>query len=176
MEPLLFAQIENWMLFAGVSLMVVIMLRRYWRYYGKLKRKNRQEERARSTLKRDGVAHSPLLDAPPETLRWQVEMHDTARELKAELDTKIGVLQTLVRMADERIAQLSIATERQRTATAPPGHVREHVHPSGPPGNESLRRSVFELADRGWDARAIAAEIERPVGDVEMILSLRSTS
>ncbi len=42
-------------------------------------------------------------------MRWEVEMHDTARELKAELDSKISALMSLVRTAreeQERLTQL----------------------------------------------------------------------
>lgn len=42
---------------------------------------------------------SALADAPDEVLRWQVEMHDTARDLKAELETKMLALQVLIREA-----------------------------------------------------------------------------
>jgi hypothetical protein len=46
------------------------------------------------------------MDAPREVVRWQVEMHETARDLKAELDSKISVLQTLVGMAREERQRL----------------------------------------------------------------------
>jgi hypothetical protein len=48
----------------------------------------------------------PLVDAPAEFTRWQVEMHETARDLKAELDSKIGVLQALVAMARKETQRL----------------------------------------------------------------------
>lgn len=48
----------------------------------------------------------PLASAPPETQRWQVEMLQLQRELKAELDMKIAVLESLLRQADERIVKL----------------------------------------------------------------------
>jgi hypothetical protein len=50
--------------------------------------------------------NSALADAPVEVLRWQVEMHETARDLQAELDTKMRALQVLMRDADEKIARL----------------------------------------------------------------------
>lgn len=176
---MLLAQIENWMLFAGVALMVVILLRRYRRYFAQLKREQRRSKKPSAPdLRRDGVPGSPLIDAPVEALRWQVEMHETARELKAELDSKISVLQTLVRKADERIATLSAAGERSQTTTSlefasDEAAPKPAVIPPGAPGNDALRRSIYQLADRGWDARSIATEIERPIGDVELILSLR---
>ncbi len=36
---------------------------------------------------------SALADAPAEVLRWHVELHDTARDLKAELDSKLAAIQ-----------------------------------------------------------------------------------
>ena len=34
---------------------------------------------------------------PAELMRWQVEMHETARDLKAELDSKMVALKTTIR-------------------------------------------------------------------------------
>jgi hypothetical protein len=50
---------------------------------------------------------SALADAPPEVLRWQVEMHETARDLKAELDSKLSAIQALVAMARDNAAAAS---------------------------------------------------------------------
>lgn len=48
----------------------------------------------------------PLANAPVEVLRWQGAMFDLQRELKAELETKISVLQAMIQLADQRIATL----------------------------------------------------------------------
>ena len=40
-----------------------------------------------------------LSDAPPEVLRWHVELHETARDLKAEIDTKLAALSALTKLA-----------------------------------------------------------------------------
>jgi hypothetical protein len=67
-----------------------------------------------------GTAHAPikrfskleddrelaLADAPPDVNRWQVEMHELARDLKGELDTRIAILQILLRQADQTAARL----------------------------------------------------------------------
>lgn len=50
--------------------------------------------------------NSPLAEAPVDVLRWEVQMHETARDLQAELDTKMRALQILMRDADEKIARL----------------------------------------------------------------------
>lgn len=57
-----------------------------------------------------GAAHaapSPTLrDAPPQLAAWEVVMHETARQLKAELDTRIVLAQQWIRATDEAIARL----------------------------------------------------------------------
>lgn len=196
-------QISEWAFFFGVALMIAILMRRYFRYFGKLKREKKKKKPAASSIadERSGVEKQTLLDAPDNVLRWQVDMHDTARNLKAELDTKIGLLQTLVQMADDRIGQLNSLAERTRSGASssePSGGSSSDAAPSefaeiparqstatrskskddstgiGLPGNDDMRRSIYQLADRGLDARQISNEIGRSLGDIEFILALRT--
>lgn len=44
--------------------------------------------------------------APPDVARYEVEMHDLARELSARLDSKLVLLQHLVRDADQQANRL----------------------------------------------------------------------
>ena len=100
------------LLLLGVVMLTLILLRRWNRYFKKLKSAARKESRP---AERESKTGQPLLDAPPELLRWQVEMHETARELKAELDTKIAVLQRLTidaRRESQRLAELLEEAER----------------------------------------------------------------
>ncbi|MEM9365034.1 MAG: hypothetical protein AAGD07_03490 [Planctomycetota bacterium] len=53
----------------------------------------------------------PLSDAPVETQRWQVAMFDLQRELKGELDSRIAVVQSLLRQVDQRIERLQSLQE-----------------------------------------------------------------
>jgi hypothetical protein len=53
-----------------------------------------------------------LKDAPPEVLRWQVEMHETARDLKAEIDSKYAALSALTRLAKEEADRLENLLKR----------------------------------------------------------------
>jgi hypothetical protein len=59
------------------------------------------------------------LAMPMEMMRWEVEMHDTARELKAELDTKMVALQTLIRSAREEQERLAKLIEVARGGREP---------------------------------------------------------
>ena len=93
-------------------MLTVILLRRWSRYFKRQKKAARKESRA--TARRESQPNQPLLDAPPEILRWQVEMHETARELKAELDTKIAVLQRLTIDARRESQRLEQAVDRAK--------------------------------------------------------------
>ena len=73
----------SWGMFLlGLMLLILILFRRSGRY----QRKARREATRPSTARSAPDPKPPLLDSPPEVLRWQVEMHETARDLKAELD------------------------------------------------------------------------------------------
>ena len=106
---LLLANAVSWTMFGlGVVLMICVLLRRSWRY----QRENRRSTRG-ITVKRPRVNRAErLIDAPPEVLRWQVEMHDLARDLKAELDSKMRALQTLIQLAQHETLQLEAAIQR----------------------------------------------------------------
>lgn len=56
----------------------------------------------------------PLSDAPVETQRWQVAMFDLQRELTGELDTRVAIVQNLLRQVDQRIAVLQELEKRQQ--------------------------------------------------------------
>ncbi len=87
----------SWMFAAGMALATVILMRRLWRR----PRHSRQVlPLARPTRDR------PAADLSQEVLRWQVEMHELARDLKGELDSKIRVFDALVREAREERQKL----------------------------------------------------------------------
>lgn len=100
----------------GVAMLTVILMRRWSRYFKRQKAAQRKPQNsALPSALREADSRQPLLDAPPEILRWQVEMHETARELKAELDTKIAILQRLTidaRRETKRLEEVLKEAER----------------------------------------------------------------
>lgn len=99
---------ENWMFAAGVALMTMVLLRMVWRR----QRGGRGTSHRAARGPRENA--SRLLDAPDDISRWQVEMHDLARELKAELDTKIRVCQETIRQARQEQQRLEVLLEQAR--------------------------------------------------------------
>lgn len=102
------AQQSQMMLLAGIVLMGWILIRRQIKSRYRQNSQSRTDHDFTKTLAKADVPRGiPLASAPPDTQRWQAEMLDLQRELKAELDMKIVVVQSLIRQADEKIAELS---------------------------------------------------------------------
>ena len=107
----------------------------------------------------------PLSDAPVETQRWQVAMFDLQRELKAELDTRIAIVQSLVRHADQRIEQL-----RQLESADLAGS--RYNHCTHPLTTDQLSR-LNELLRAGHTSTEIADKLGVAVGDIEIAMAIR---
>jgi hypothetical protein len=171
----------------GVLMLIFILMRRSRRYLHKTKREQKRRVARPAAPNRD----RSLIDAPPEVLRWQVEMHDTARDLKAELDSKIGALQAVVRIAGEESSRLEAAIARAErlgisscrdtlqeiedlaevgASQSPLPEINDEI----PIGREAHHDRIYALAERGLPPAAIAEQTGATLGDVEMLLSLKS--
>lgn len=94
------------LMLAGFIMLGWVLARRSIGRRRRLVRESRGADLAYKKLKNPSVHNVPLSDAPVDTQRWQVAMFDLQRELKADLDTRIAVVQTLLRQVDGRIAEL----------------------------------------------------------------------
>ena len=97
----------NYVMAAGILLMVWVLMRQ------RLKR-SAAPAPAEATVKFEKPMGTGLSDAPLEVLRWEVAMHDLARDLKAGIDSKASALQTLIKMAREESDRLEAALQRAR--------------------------------------------------------------
>lgn len=95
------------MLLAGFILLGWVLARRTILQRRRVASENKQSHRALDKLRDFKQPAAPFCDAPVETQRWQVALFDLQRELKADLDTRIAVVQSLIREADQRIESLS---------------------------------------------------------------------
>ena len=133
------------MLALGLALMALILLRRSHGYIrGTPTRHQAAIEKMPRPLK--PPRPSPT-STPPELVRWQVEMHETARDLTAELDSKISILRQLLLMAaDERtkleecIARGEQLGRHPAVSAATPQPWDGPERPPSPPGE--TRRAV----------------------------------
>lgn len=182
------------MLLSGLALLIIVLLRRYRAYFRKLRNRNKRERNAAQSRK-DERPRQPLYDAPADLLRWQVEVAEFSRDVRAELDTKIGVLQAVIRLADERIAELQalagpadetdgpgsdaveqiceLAVDLTTTAANAARSAEESSPRRGWAPSPAVQARIFQLADEGSEAAEIAERTGLPIGDVEILLSAR---
>jgi hypothetical protein len=145
-----------------------------------------------------GASAASSLQALPELQRWEVQMHETARELTARIDNKLRLLEQLIRDADERIARLEtleggtnqtemaeddsvIPLSQLSQLVGSPASTSEGEtaasdmpqRPAKAPGASQRSEEIYALADAGRDSAEIARQLNSPVGEVELILGLR---
>lgn len=108
-----------------------------------------------------------MAQMPHEMLRWQTEIYDFTRDAQARLDNKIAMLQQLLMAADERIARLTtLESQRLQSPT--------RAAPAGDVDHDAARYAVvFGMADAGNSSNAIAGRLGIPLGEIELMLSLR---
>lgn len=199
------------LVFLGALLVVIaFLLFRSQRYFGR-------QERA-STPPLDPPPPSPQrpahhLGSPGPLVQWEVEMHDVARDLGGQLDSKMVALEHLIREADRAAARLETALEamkrecaalpsippaaqeaerpKQHPATPYPTHQAGALTMAGPaeeparPLSRSVASSerlpadrryeeIYLLADYGFEPADIAHRVGMPIGEIQLILSLRA--
>jgi len=114
------------------------------------------------------------------------ELADLSRQINGQIDTRIAKLDLLSAQADETISRLqklleqtqanafsgvtpvsnSIATQPARQNNAP------IPEPNRSPIENQETKDVLNWADQGRSAVSIAQELNRPVGEIELILAL----
>lgn len=148
------------LMLAGFIMLGWVMARRQIRRRKKSRIDNREANKAIKRLQSSTPTALPLADAPAETQRWQVALFDLQRELKAELDTRIVIVQTLLKQVDQRIDQLSsLPSSSGSTSLAPRSILGEH------------RQRIAEMVSGGHTAEEIAEATGLSLGDVELTIA-----
>jgi hypothetical protein len=133
---------------------------------------------------------------PADVKQWEVQTHELAREVIARMDSKMAALEHLMRAAHQETLRLEAAiadaraaglreesanftpiTQAQRLEDAARGMTRSERDAAVPkPHFERPTPRIHALADGGIPAAQIAAETGTPLGEVELILGLRTPS
>ncbi len=109
------------------------------------------------------------------------DAEELTRRLAAVLDNRAAKIEILIEQADARLAALEAAEARAPLPVRPREGVRRRgregsVHAQESPASlamDPLHRKVYDLADQGLTPVDIARKIEKPTGQVELILALR---
>lgn len=94
---------------AGAALMSFILLRRYFAHRKKQRKEDPREPVTSAKALGDRCEprkEQPLVDAPNQVLRWQVEMFDLVRDFKAEVNSRLVLLQSAVKSAESQAERL----------------------------------------------------------------------
>jgi len=103
-----------------------------------------------------------------------VEMLDTARQMTAQLDTRAARLEVLMKEADAKLAALKSATGGSPLPGVPAPALISPITPAAPETPPDPRHAeVYSMADQGRSPHEIARKLNRPNGEVELILALR---
>lgn len=115
-----------------------------------------------------------------------VEMLQTAQQMTAQLDTRATRLELLLKEADEKLAALKRTTTPVSPPPTPSTPLTDMSATAAPPATTPLPESdkpesppdprhgeIYALADQGRSPIEIARHLNRPNGEVELILALR---
>lgn len=213
MGPFALEEFSTFVVVVVLAVMIAWLLFRSHRY---LSRQDKGWSPAARRARPKPCQPGPQLDAPDEAIRWELSMHETARDLAGQLDSKMSALGHLIQEADRAAARLEQALgvaprgadqsepgkaqEAERPSSEPPDELdplppgpssqADALKGAGPwdrlsPGNSDAHgrprspaddryEEIYMLADYGFDAAEIARRVASPVGEVQLILSLRS--
>jgi len=172
----LFAQFDlsDALLAAALAVIILPLLIRSYRYFSRRSGDNGAIVR---TVRPPRNSPQQYHDQPAEAAQWQVAMHETARQLSAQLDSKMGALQELIAEADRAAARLEAAAKPstpigQAETIEPAIDTAESSTMEGSPLQDRCEQ-VYLLSDYGYDPAEIARRVGAAVGQVELVLSLR---
>jgi hypothetical protein len=112
-----------------------------------------------------------------------VDLSEMARQVSAQLDNRARKLQILMEEADKKIERLSILAGKTVQHEEPAAQLRitpaEPDPPAAPadlppsPAITQRHGEIYLLADEGKTPMQIATLLNRPRGEIELILALR---
>ncbi len=160
---------QDWMLVAGVMLVVIWLLMR----------SHKGKDPLSQSVPRMSLAQQKNVERQMESLL--VEFAEMARQISAQLDTRSAKLELLIKEADEKLAMLKQrlgagheAQEKTEPLAAQEAVAAPAQAPAKAPGPPPPQHAdVYQLADQGRSPLEIARQLNRPSGEVELILALR---
>lgn len=184
---------------AGFLMLGWVLARRQLALRKRVNRESKVAYRELKKIREHKEPSLPLCDAPQETQRWQVAMFDLQRELKAELDTRIVVTQSLLERIDQRIEHLEqleglledpgklseseAAGQAEPTGQAKPTNRAKPAPNPKPAGGNSPSHLTAAQSARfcsmlraGNSLEEIAEDLGLSIGDVELLLATHSAA
>lgn len=115
-----------------------------------------------------------------------VELSEMTRQMSATLETRAAKLDLLIQEADEKIARLNAALSGVEAGASRPSTPIDLPLAPAPMKSPGLRlvkddtedrwSEIYMLADQGLSTAQIASKLNRPEGEVDLILHIRPKS
>jgi hypothetical protein len=183
---------STWGLAAALAAICFVALRGNWFRQQRSRNSVSTPEDVRQTFPLP-ARETALATAPNDLLRWQVEMHETARDLKGEIDAKLLAFQALLTIANEHSQRLEklLGEAEQAHLMRPAGVIGgreildriENGNCNLPPLtaaamgrellNDAQRKLIVQLNSENYSAAEIAPLIGASPVDVEWYLGLQ---
>lgn len=115
------------------------------------------------------------------------ELADLSRQINGQMDMRLTKMDLLLHQADQKIEVLQHLTEGQTNfknptaakpayppvSSSPPVEFNPQPLPEKGKNNDPLVEEVLKLKNMGMTSVAIAQQLERPVGEIELMLAIR---
>ena len=160
--------VAQFFLVAAILVLTITMLLRLYRY--------QTRRRGTATPGRRSSAESlPSRGATPDAVvRWEVQMHELARDLKGEIDSKMVALSHLIRDADRAAQRLEDALGAAAASSPSLLQSKDDLATTRDALDEqALRDEVYMLADYGFSLRDISSRLEISTEEIQLILRHR---
>ncbi len=115
------------------------------------------------------------------------ELADLSRQINGQMDMRLTKMDLLLHQADQKMEALQHLMEGQTNlknptaakhtsppiSSSPPVEFKPQPLPEKGKNNDPLVEEVLKLKNMGMSSVAIAQQLERPVGEIELMLAIR---
>jgi len=149
-----------------VALGAILFVALRWR---KVQIQKQQQQRGNEPPEPRTFAQPPSTGAMrAEVQAMLADIEETTRRAAAQIDNRCQKLEILIAEADRKLQQLD-GQLQMPVRSAPPPPIE------GATANDA-HQPVYDMADRGMDARQIAQALGKQPGEIELMLALRKSA
>jgi hypothetical protein len=159
--PVLPESVLMFMRIAGIGILIWVLMRNRTkqrrRTVSQVSVGQNLKHNANATGQHQTFTGTASLGAPADVLKWQIELHDLGRELKAELDSKLIAVRAMTQSYDQatnRLKDMIRAAQQLKLS------------------DDSPLLQVQKLAAEGWSETRIAQVLGLSQAEVETLLEM----
>lgn len=160
---------QQWFMLAGLGALLALWLFAKWRT-------RPRDEPSRIFRREMQAADRQTQEVRDDLAALLTELQRLSSNINVQLDEKFARLGDALRDADQRIFALRALSQasaaQAKVEPFPPAAEPDLPHPH----EDTFVSRVHSLADQGLTPLEIAARVEHPIGEVQLILNLRAAA